>query len=138
MVEGRSKYQPYRVLTTRLDSDGLSKVPTHELPFEAIQLRLSHPPPKSVELTETPNFQHVVQHIASHCIASHTASSAGDLPTLSSLLPELKDSHPRSEHDETIFLLLANATKKKHIALVGYLLDQQHRTRQFPSQTTRQ
>lgn len=56
------------------------------------------------------------------------ACSAGDLPTLSTLLREFKDSHPRNEQDETIFLLLAEATKKKHITIVGYLLDQTENT----------
>ncbi|OBT67946.1 hypothetical protein VE03_02566 [Pseudogymnoascus sp. 23342-1-I1] len=56
------------------------------------------------------------------------ACSAGDLPTLSSLLREFKEFHPRCEQDETIFLLLAEATKKKHITIVGYLLDKTENT----------
>ncbi|KFY90671.1 hypothetical protein V500_05009 [Pseudogymnoascus sp. VKM F-4518 (FW-2643)] len=56
------------------------------------------------------------------------ACLAGDLLTMSPLLLEFKDSHPRSEQNETIFLLLAEATKNKHITLVGYLLNQTENT----------
>ncbi|OBT40093.1 hypothetical protein VE00_09354 [Pseudogymnoascus sp. WSF 3629] len=67
----------------------------------------------------------ISQATASPLIA---ACSAGDLPTMTPLLREFKDSHPRSKQDETILLVLAEATKKKHITLVGYLLDQTDNT----------
>lgn len=67
----------------------------------------------------------ISQVTVSHLIA---ACSASDLPTMSPLLRKFKDSHPRSGQDKTIFLLLSEATKRKHITLVGYLLDQTENT----------
>jgi ankyrin repeat protein len=56
------------------------------------------------------------------------ACSAGDLPTLTSLLRSFNNSHPRSDQDATIFLLLAEATKLRHRTLVEYLLEQTENT----------